>query len=182
MVLPDEFWVTDDYASRIARACFPGSVVRTQPNLYLEEQLRRITPLRSDAAELLYVLEPARDDWGRGVPGEFQALDYFLQRMALLELPAATLIRLRPHPSDPRGKYDAWITRQRNRNIVLDDSADVAAALSRAAWVAGCETFALVIGLLAGRRAICTLPPWAPACRLPHRELVHLKALEAGVA
>jgi hypothetical protein len=178
-VLPDEFWVTDEDARRIASECFPGQVVRVLPNLYLQEQLQKIDALDSGRdPELLYLLEPARSDWGQGTPGEFQALDYFAQHRPLLGLPANTVIRLRPHPSDLPGKYDAWIARQTGMKIVMDDSPDVSGAISRAAWVAGCETFALTIAIQAGRRVVCTLPPWAPPCRLPQRDLIHLQSLE----
>jgi hypothetical protein len=179
-ILPDEFWVTDEDAQRIACETFPRRTVRLLPNLYVQEQLRRIDAAPTSGAELLYLLEPVRNDWGRGEAGELQALDYFASRRSLLDLPAGTAIRLRPHPSDAPGKYDDWIARHPEMNIVLDDTADLAHAIGRAAWVAGCETFAMTVALLAGRRVICTLPPWAPQCRLPHRDLIHLKTLGAG--
>ena len=135
--------------------------------------MRAVGPAGSDD-ELLYVLEPARSDWGRQAPGEFQALDYFAQNRHRLPLPPGTRIRLRPHPSDPPGKYEDWLRRQAP-DFTLDISANLPEALARAQWVAGCESFALVVALAAGRRVICTLPPWAPACRLPHAGLLHLK-------
>ena len=182
-VLPDEFWVTDDDAHALASECFPGYPIRKQPNLYVEEQLRKIAATRlEEPADLLYVLEPVRDEWGRAVPGEFQALDYFMKHAALIALPRTARIRLRSHPSDPPGKYDAWLAKQSGRTVMLDDSPDLAVAIGRATWVAGCESFALVIALLAGRRVICTLPPWAPHCRLPHRGLIHLKSIDGAPA
>lgn len=172
-VWPDEFWVTDEYALEIARRTFPGKTVRRVPNCYVETQLHDIAQRESSGApELLYVLEPIRTDWGRGTPGEFQALDYFVSHLSNLGLPSVTMIRLRPHPSDACGKYDAWIALHPNLNIQLDDALSITESLGRASWVAGCESFALVLALMAGRKCYCTLPPWAPACRLPHRGLI----------
>ena len=177
-VWPDEFWVVDEQAMSIAEKTFPSMRIRLVPNVYLANQVQRvIMPAHIVEPELLYVLEPMRTDWGRGEDGEFQALDYFVSKLPRLSLPADIVIRLRPHPSDPPGKYDAWIARHPALYILVDDSPQMSDALSRARWVAGCESFALVIALGAGRQVFCTLPPWAPACRLPHEGLIHLNTI-----
>jgi hypothetical protein len=178
-VLPDEIWVCDVHAAAEARRCFPGLRVREQPNRYLEAQLRAIAPVCRAGPDLLVVLEPARSDWGRPGhgAGEFQALDHLAARLGTLGLPAGAALRLRPHPSDAAGKYDAWIARHAPQGARLDDAPTLAEAISRCASVAGCESYALVVALAAGRRVICTLPPWAPPCRLPHPDIVHLKQL-----
>jgi hypothetical protein len=182
VVWPDEFWVTDGQALAIAQRCFPGATVRCFDNLYLRAEAAAVGPLPpSGEAQLLYVLEPMRSDWGRGVPGEFQALDHFMGQViagaphrcagtGIRGIPARTPIRLRPHPSDAPGKYDAWIEAQRRRgaDVALDRHATLAEALRASAWVVGCESFALVVAAAAGRRVWTSLPPWAPKCRLPH--------------
>lgn len=174
-VWPDEFWVTDEYALSIAKHAFPGRIVIQVPNRYVETQLRDIARVdKADVPELLYVLEPIRSDWGQGTPGEFQSLDYFVSHLPGLDLPSATVIRLRPHPSDAPGKYKDWIASHPDLKIQLDGSLGIAQSLGRATWVAGCESFAMVLALMAGRKVFCTLPPWAPACRLPHSGLIHI--------
>ena len=176
IVWPDEFWVTDDYAMEIAKHAFPGQPVFKVPNRYLESQMRVIKQAgEASTPELLYVLEPIRSDWGRGLQGEFQALDYFVRNMARLGLSPDTEIRLRPHPSDAPGKYNDWVADHPTLNIQLDETISIAESLGRASWVAGCESFALVLALMAGRKVYCTLPPWAPLSRLPHRGLIHIR-------
>jgi len=178
-VWPDEFWVTDDYALKIAERTFSGRTVRQTPNRYVEAQLRDINQIEKDGPpELLYVLEPIRTDWGRDSPGEFQALDYFVSRLPALKLPPDVVIRLRPHPSDAHGKYSRWIACHQDLNIQLDKSLSINQSLGQSSWVAGCESFALVLALLAGRKVYCTLPPWAPACRLPHRGIIDIGTLD----
>lgn len=182
-VVPDELWVTDDIALAEARRVFPGATLLEVPNAYMEAQIAALGPVpEATAADLVYVLEPARSDWGRGRAGEFQALDYFFARFRSLPVPRGTRVRLRPHPSDPPGKYDAWLGAACGSAVVLDSARDLSASLSTARWVVGCESVALVIALRAGRAVICSLPPWAPPCRLPHQGLIHLKSLapEAG--
>ena len=180
IVLPDEFWVTDPYALEEAKQCFPGHKIVIKPNLYIEEMLQKIGKPRPQrpATEVLYVLEPIRTDWGRqGPSGEFQALDYFVAHMHKLGLQNNTQVRLRPHPSDPAGKYRTWLKQNVQIAASLDDADSLAAAIDRADWVAGCESYAMVVALAAERRVVSTLPPWAPACRLPHRGIMHLREL-----
>lgn len=185
-VWPDEFWVTDERAVEIAEYSFPGAVVRCFDNLYLRAEAAAVAPLPpasgqpDEPPQVLYVLEPMRTDWGRGVPGEFQALDHFMRTRVAAGVPAKAPIRLRPHPSDPPGKYDAWIAAQRRRaNVALDRQATLAGAIGASHWVVGCESFALVIALAAGRRVFTSLPPWAPGCRLPQPGIVRLRSSEA---
>ena len=175
MVLPDEIWVADHDAHALATRQFPDVKIVLQSNLYLQKQLREIGPPPS-VDEVLYLLEPARSDWGRQIPGEFQALDYFMQHSSRVGIAVGTPVRLRPHPSDAPGKYDRWL-RAHAGAATLAPPTPLAADLDRATWVAGCETAALAIAIAAGRRTVCTLPPWAPPCRLPQQELIHLQKL-----
>lgn len=175
-VLPDELWVVDEYALSIARRTFPGLKIVLQPDCYAEQQARGIAPLSAASDELLYLLEPARSDWGRGEPGEFQALRYFFDHLVHLGLADGVTIRLRPHPSDPPGKYDAFLGSHGTHQVVMAGG-ELVDALSRARWVAGCETYALTLALRADRTVYCALPPWAPPCRLPHHGFVHVKEL-----
>jgi hypothetical protein len=179
VVLPDEIWVTDEDAMHLARENFPDLPLSQVENWYLKQQLAMLgKPDTKAQPELLYIAEPARSDWGRGMPGEFQALDFFVSKLPQLGLPQGLQIRLRPHPSDAPGKYEAWMQAYPELTLELDRSSTIADALGRASWVAGCESYGLALALAAGRRVFCTLPPWAPACRLPQAGLVHLAALE----
>lgn len=181
-VWPDLFCVTDYYA--LAEACrvFPQDRVLLVPNHYLTGQLAEIERVPVPAVpELLYLLEPARSEWGRDCAGEFQGLDYFMQHYSRLGIPDDTPIRLRPHPSDPEGKYAEWLRSCRRSNMSVDATTPLAHAIGRASWVAGCESFALVLALMAGRKVFCTLPPWAPPCRLPHEGLIHVAELAGRV-
>lgn len=174
-ILPDRVWVTDPYALAEARRTLPGTPSEERPNLYLSSQAAAAGPL-PPTGDVLFVAEPARSDWGRDSAGEFQALDYFMAHRAAIGLGAAR-VRVRPHPSDSAGKYDAWIAA--HPGAALDLSPDMATALRPASTVVGMNSFAMVIALVSGRRTICALPPWAPPWRLPHDGVVHLSRLKA---
>ena len=174
IVLPDELWVADAWAAQIARQVLPPIQIRQFENLYLQAQVAQVAPPPGDGT-LLYVLEPVRNDWGRGIEGEFQALDYFLSHMNALEPAPIRRVLLRPHPSDPAGKYDHY--RDAGLNIEMDLSTDMATALCRADVVAGVESFALTLALAAGRSVYSSLPPWAPALRLPQEGIRQIRLL-----
>jgi hypothetical protein len=178
VVWPDEFWVSDSEALTLAKRSFPGAEVRRFDNLYLREAVDAIAPKARRPTQLLYVLEPMRTDWGRGTPGEFQALDHFIAHRLTATQGAQVPIRLRLHPSEAVGKYDAWIAAQRSAGIdvALDAHATLAEAIGASGWVVGCESFALVVALAAGRRVWTSLPPWAPPCRLPQYGITPLAA------
>jgi hypothetical protein len=175
--LPGEVWVTDPWAASIARRSFPGLRVVEKPNAYLEAVVREVASSGAPTSGTLFVLEPVRDDWGRGEPGEFQSLDYFLSRRAVLGGGAGEEVRLRPHPSDPPGKYDAWLARHAGEGVRMDDSATLSEALSRTRRVVGIQTFALVVAAAAGRQAVSALPPWGPALCLPQPQILELRRL-----
>jgi len=167
VVLPDHIWVSDHYAEGLAKDLFKNTPVLTLPNLYLYNLVKKIPPVPKDCRNLLYVLEPVRNDWGRGVPGEFQALDYFVQNLAQMVGAQPAHITLRPHPSDPPDKYSEWMQTNSSLDIRLDSQMDLNASIAQARWVVGVDSFALVVANMAGRETFSSLPPWAHGCRLP---------------
>lgn len=183
-ILPDEVWVADNYAREEAEKCFHGLSIRQLPNRYLEGMVEQIGVIerpveKRPVAHILYVLEPIRTPWGRDSrPGEFQALDFFIEHIEKLGLECEAEIRLRPHPSDPSGKYDTWCMGNDTRHkLYVDASSSLVESIAWADWVVGCETFAMVVALSANRRVVSTIPPWAPPCRLPQKQILHLRNL-----
>lgn len=176
-VLPDEIWVADKDALHIAAHHFPGIPITQLPNLYLDGLSRQIgAPAADGSGDVLYVCEPIRSDWGHDVPGEFQALDFFASHATLAGIPETARVRLRLHPSESEGKYDAWIAAH-SPLFVRDESASLVNAMRSARWVAGCESFAMSIALYTGREVISALPPWAPEFRLPQPGIRQLRQL-----
>ena len=188
-ILPNEVWVSDNYALLEAGRQLPEVKARVYENFYLRDQVSRVLALTSISkskvisrtTRVLYALEPIREFWSGGDarPGEFQALDYFLSQLFLLGLDETCEIRLRPHPSDPAGKYDEWIAKAKRANVRLAPDESISEAIAWADIVAGCESFVLIIGLNSGRKVVSTLPPWANKIRLPHEGILRLNELKA---
>jgi hypothetical protein len=177
VVLPDTIWVADPYAADMANTFFKNVYVIELPNVYLDDMVKTIPRVSSDCLTLLYVLEPIRTDWGRGKPGEFQALDFFVQHMNLIVGNLPVHVSLRPHPSDVPGKYDSWIKSYKRLNIDLNTQPSLGKAIEHAKWVVGAETFAMVVANAAGRKTYSSLPPWGHRCQLPQPEIEHLSDL-----
>lgn len=174
---PDELWVADHAAHKIAKETFPFIDVRSFPNLYLNTQVAKIAEPPHNGS-LLYTLEPVRNAWGRDLPGEFQALDFALENLEMLSSSKINRIVLRLHPSEYPEKYINYLAR--DSRIVMDCSHDLSEALSQADLVVGVESFALTVALAAGRPVFSSLPPWAPPIRLPHPEIKQIRYLQSS--
>ena len=59
----------------------------------------------------------------------------------------------------------------------LDNSLTLAEAIAWSNVVAGCQTYAMVLALAAGRKVICSIPPKVANCVLPQTEIVKLADL-----
>lgn len=182
-VLPDEIWVVDKYAKKLAEEIFSGVNIRQLPNCYLDHQVAEIRQFekinnKKAQAHILYVLEPIRQTWGNDeTPGEFQALEFFINNMLPLGLGANADIMLKPHPSDPAGKYDKWVRSQSRYRISVDTLSPLAELIAWSDVVVGCQTYAMVIAIAAGKHVISAIPPWAPPCVLPQPEIIQLSEL-----
>ncbi len=182
--LPNEIWVSDQYAAKIAEDVFDNIIVRLMPNKYINELVETTEVLdksriKESNIHVLYALEPIRKDWlvSDTRAGEFQALDFFISNLNSFGLPDSVEIHLRPHPPDPVGKYDEWCKNQKKYNVELANNEPLVNAISWSDWVVGCESYVLLVALAAKRKVASTLPPWAPKISIPHEGILHLRDL-----
>jgi hypothetical protein len=180
VALPNQIWVSDGYAVELATKLFKDIPIVELPNTYLKNLVISIAPVPKDCKNLLYVLEPIRNDWGRGELGEFQALDFFVNSLEMVVGQEPVHITLRPHPSDPPDKYNDWLKAHNSLDIALDSQNGLNEAIAQARWVVGAETFAMVVASAAGRKTYSSLPPWANRCSLPISDIIHLRDLVEG--
>ena len=192
LTLPDELWVGDEQAKRVAEADFPNIPITLQTNPYFED-------LRNDFAKLekiktprikksiLFVCEPIREHaylnygneyhWGYT---EEDALKYFLENIKSLHL-NIDHITIRPHPSEKLEKYH-WAKAFAPSLIRFGGKISLIQETIEADVVVGCHTMAMVVALLAGKRVISCVPPGGTQCQLPHTEIEHLQNLvERGI-
>jgi hypothetical protein len=182
IILPNEIWVTDYYAYNIARKYFPKEIVKLKINRYLEQLIdcirKKDDNLEKKTMNILYVLEPIRVKWNNSeLDSEFQALNYFIENIDYISDLENIEIKLRPHPSENFAKYKNWLNKNKVYNIKFDDKNSLADLIAWSHWVVGCQTFPMVIALHSKKKVLCSLPPWAPSCKLPHKDIIKLKKL-----
>lgn len=187
--LPDEIWVGDDSAENLAKKYFPLLPVKLVANPYFVDIKRQICELGSSTdssdqqhARVLLVCDNisghARLRYGDeryyGYT-EFEAIEYFLQNTNIFESAIHTIV-LRPHPSDPPGKYNKIL--ESHKNILkLSTGKSLIEEIAEADMVVGGESMAMVIGLLAKKKVVSCIPPGGQPCHLPHQDIVHLRDL-----
>jgi len=184
--LPDSIWVGDDYALERARAVFPEIEIRLVANPYFQdvrEELARYThdvlPV-SNGLRVLFVCEPISEHaekafgdpryWGYT---EFDALHYFFSHLELLGRPVHAVV-IRPHPSERAGKYDTIaqeLASSKGIPLRVGGEGSLLQEIAACDVVAGCESMAMVVGLIAGRRVVSAIPPGGRACSLPHQQI-----------
>jgi hypothetical protein len=169
--LPDEIWVGDEEAHALARQHFPQTSVTLVPNPYFArvtqeiarhetQKPRRIGP----GMHVLFVCENISEHarlrygdarhWGYT---EFDAIKYFFSRIEDIGVPIERII-LRPHPSDPPGKYSSLIS-EHAPLAEQSSGRPLFEEIAECDIVAGCESMAQVVALLANRRVLCAVPP-----------------------
>lgn len=192
-VFPDEIWVGDTDAFKLASELFAGPLIKLVENAYFEDIKNEIAShsvsLSSTEAQarVLYVCEPVREHallqhgderyWGYV---EEEALRYFLNNVDLLGT-SIDSITIRPHPSEPDDKYN-WVFDEFNMPIEISKQQTLIEQVSKHQVVVGCESMAMVVGLLANKRVISTIPPGGKACSLPQQNIEKLSSMSNAQA
>lgn len=187
LCLPDEIWVGDTVAEVMAKKIFPNLPIQIVKNPYFNEicqelekvSIRGLSP--SDKLSVLYVCEPIREHalkqhgnalhWGYTEEG---ALRYFLSNLEILGKKIERIV-IRPHPSESAEKYH-WVQKEFNLPIKTANLA-LLEDIIESDIVVGCESMAMVIGMLAGKKVISSIPPGGAPCILPQNEIIHLQSL-----
>lgn len=190
--LPDEIWVGDVHAEVLASAEFPSIPIRLVPNPHFADIRSLVANLKAASnfsihsnlqdRKALFVCENISDHaqmqhgdpryWGYT---EFDAIEYFFANIKALQTHISA-VTIRPHPSDPAGKYDSVIdkypelARLSSGQSLLED-------IAAADVVVGCESMALVIAVQCGRRVVSCIPLQQIALKLPFSEIEILSTL-----
>jgi hypothetical protein len=179
--LPDEIWVGDSFAKDLASTLLPQVPIRLVDNPYfsdLREELLLVRPSKhvaddQDKISVLYVCEPIGEHMHRQFGNkwhlgylEHEALDYFLAHIYALGKPIRQIV-IRPHPSEAPDKYN-WALEGHQLPVVVGGKQNLLQEIVDSDVIVGCESMAMVVGLLAGKRVISIIPPGGSPCALPY--------------
>ena len=187
-ILPDEVWVGDRYALAQARDIFSSIPVTLVENPYLIALKKQIKAKQKSklkqSIDILYVCEPVReharlqfgDDNHLGYTEE-TALRFFFANIHLI-CEGSARVTIRPHPSESVDKYD-WALAYSNESLLisLGGTQTLLNEILSARFVVGCESMAMVIGVLAKRTVYSSIPPGGRPCSLPHEQIFRLQDL-----
>jgi hypothetical protein len=185
LILPDEIWVGDGEAFKIAIALFPREKIKLEPNRYfidLREEMARmvLSDKCSDKLKILYVCEPMEEHalkeygnkryWGYT---EFDALDHFFKILVKKSVKDSDVeaIRIRLHPSESKNKYDHYLKKYIQWPIRIQKNGLLLGDCNWADWIVGCSSMALVVGILSDKKAFSCFPKGAQSWRLPFESI-----------
>lgn len=183
LCLPDEIWVGDEDAERLARIIFTETPVLLIKNQYfceIQSEYEKISkPLpQSDKKNLLYICEPisACNTWKCGNENvlhytEFTAMQHLFSNLSALDLyEYLNCIKLRLHPSEIMGKYNNLIKNVspgNGCNIVYSEHTTLLEDYAWADWVVGVSSMALAIAIMLKKLVFTCVPENAVIMRLP---------------
>ena len=193
---PNEIWVGDEYALKIANKIFDESIKIVQKESPLQSQVDNLLKLKNSKRKdsdfkkdirILLAMEPIRKQWidrKTNHAPEIESLIWFQENLEkileVLEINDQISIFIRPHPSEESTKYANFIRQWsecHDTKLRVSETKDIFNDIYQSDIVLGCETQALVIALMMEKQVGSFLPPWAPKCSLPHRGIIHLGRL-----
>jgi len=184
---PDEIWVGDKDALSIAKKDFPNIPIILHTNPYFEDLYNTISKTRprkssTKKISILYVCDPIQDFtlkyfgdklfWGYT---EESALKYFFKNITFLNLEIG-FIKIRPHPSEKPDKY-LWAKALAPELVRFGGDKTLIEEIIDADLVVGCDSMAMVVGLIAGKRVISSIPPGGHPLRIPQAGIEKLYEL-----
>lgn len=183
--LPNEIWVTDDYALKIAKSEFFNIKIKKIENYYLkniEAIIKEKIIIKKNSKSNLralfigenisdHALKQNHDKNSFGYT-EQKALKYLIDNFKKLKYDIDVL-KIRPHPSDKKDKYN-WVLKYEfvksicNREELIDD-------ICNFDIIFGCESMALVIALIANKKVISCIPNKTKKSSLPFKNIIKLR-------
>ena len=174
---PDEIWVGDVPAEKIANEKFPNIPVKFVSNPYFAElrhELRSFSNIVNSSdlgIRILYICEPTTPLESLGYT-DHEALQYFFKCIANSDEQIASVC-LRPHPSEPNDKY-SWAIKYGSKNVTITGHRSLLEEIVDSDWIVGRSSMALVIGLFADKKVFGCIPPGGKSFTLPYKGIMPL--------
>jgi hypothetical protein len=187
--LPDEIWVGDEEAQKLARKHFSNTPIRLVPNPYFINVQCEIAELEmkprvanEGGKTVLFLSENISEHarlrygderyWGYT---EFDAIKYFFENINALGERITTVV-IRPHPSDLPRKYSQVVDTY-SGIAQLSDGGPLLKEIVKSDIIVGCQSMAMVVGLLAQKKVVSCIPPNGHNFCLPYKNISYLREM-----
>ena len=159
--LPDEIWVTDNYAKNLIIKEFPEVKIRLVKNMYFENMKKKINSIKlkyqikkNTKKNIIFSAQNFSETSIFEIPthkllgyNEHDSINFFLENIDYLGVKINT-IQIRPHPSDQDKKYD-WVLDKYPNFKFINTELDLIEDIVKSDIVVGCTTMGLAIACLA---------------------------------
>ena len=187
LILPNKFLVGDIHAKKLAKKIFPKTKIYLIDNPYFKKlafKIRKIKKKIYNSRNILYLTEPLRsqakyfyNDYRYYGYDEFSALENFLKYISIFKDKIPYSIRVRLHPSENKKKYNKIFKKYKNLKLRLSTQPDLLKDIISSNYLIGCETTALVIGLIAKKKVFCSIPKGGKKSNLPYKKIMNISKL-----
>lgn len=188
--LPDKIVVGDAEAMKLAKLHFPSIPIVFIQNPYLIEIQKELDDIKKHKIEknkngkyVLFVCEDISTHsllkYGKSDYlgyTEFDAIKYFLDNYNLISEDIVKVL-FRPHPSESKKKYNNIINKY-SKIASLSDGKSLLEEIVESDLVVGCESMAMVVGLLCDKRVISCIPPAGKRMSLPFENIEILSSIK----
>ena len=179
LVLPDEIWVSDNYALKIAKDVFKKKVkIKKIKNYYFEKAAnffeRKKNSIKSNKEQkVLYLCEPIDDHHKKKFYTEKKCINLFFEKINKIK--NIKKITFRPHPYEKLTKYN-WVLDSKRYNINIKKSNDLLSEILKSNIIVGCNTVALYLAVLANKKVYTSIPQ-GYVCEVPSKKIHYLSKI-----
>ena len=165
ILLPDEIWVTNKKALKIAQKQFNKKIF-LKKNLI--EYYASLLKKNKNYKNFLYILEPLNNKT------EFKTLKNFLNFIKNNNLQKKINLKFKLHPTEEKKKYKKFITKNYNENYKFVTNNNIIKIIDWSDIVFGLRSYALVLALKANRKVFTLLPIDNFKFTLPFKKITNL--------
>ena len=180
IILPDEIWVSDNLAFKIAKNEFKENIkIKRIKNHYFERArsffLKKNKLFKkNNKKKVLYLCEPIDEHHKKkNFYTEKNCIDLFFEK--LKKFKNINKITFRPHPYESVEKYK-WVLNSKKYNIKINKKNNVLSEISKHDIVVGCNTVALYLAIL-GKKKVYTSIPKGYFCNIPSKKIKYLNQI-----
>ena len=175
-IFPNTIWVLDNKAFKKAKITFNKNISIIQiPNHYLNATIKLIANEIEKKGNFLYLSEPLKEKWNKSNSCNEDAIKFCLDKVSNGYFGKINSFLIKPHPTQSKS-YFSWINNYNfSFKVIIDNKIELSEAIGKAEFIAGCETYALIIAYKANKKTFFSLPPWAPYSKLPYEEIKYIR-------